>query len=942
MDFFVLGPLVVRDRDEPVRLCPRRRERCLLGLLLLEPGRPVAADRLVDLLWDGDPPAGAEAMLRSHVSRLRGSLSTLSDVRLRRRGAAYLLEVAPDRVDAHRFTVLVRTASQVTGPDRRSRILREALGLWRGNLLADIVSDRLRDRVGEGLTEARLGAAEDLFEAELACGRHDQAVPALTDLVADHPYRERLISLLMLALYRSGRQTDALEVYHRALARLADDLGIAPGPGLRRLHEAVLCRDPEIDPPLTASGSSPLASPVVPAQLPAAPRHFFGREGDLAALAAAGAGAAVVTVEGTAGVGKTALVLRWAAAARRQFPDGQLFVDLRGFSAEALLPPADILAKLLRALGVPGAELPADTATAAARFRAAVGWRRMLILLDNAAGVEQVRPLLPAGPRCVVVITSRNRLADLPAAGKAVRITLGPLPATDAMNLLRAFLGIERMDQSPGAANALSRACGHLPLALRIAAANLADDPGRSIASYLQEAAATGLSAWSVDGDPHAAVRRAFDLSYAKLTSPAARLFRLSGLCPGPTVSMTAAAALVGESVDETRALMRVLADAHLVEAGQPGRYAMHDLIALHARERLSTDEPAAHREAARTRLFGWYLGVLHAAHALLAPHRRTLPVTSPDPPVPPEFPVTWETALTFLDAERPGLVALIRSAAAATMDEAAWQLAYLLGPYFQLRGDGPDSLEIYRIGLGAAQRVGSPSAQAALHNSAGIAYATAHLLPQAAEHLSRAVALFREGGQADAEAGALTNLGRLLAEQHRLPEARAAFERAVRLRTSSGDTARLGFILNNLGGTLAAMGETGQADRCLKRALALHRRNGDLAGEGNTLDTIGALQLTIGAVEEALVSLHTALDVLRAAGYREAEGVTLANLGRAYLRRGDTTAAIGYLRRAADHYDEASDWHRAEQIRRELHALIGGRRHDDAGESGDLDQPGR
>ena len=922
MDFLVLGPLVVRARDEPVRLGPRRRERCLLGLLLLEPGQVVGVDRLVDLLWDGDPPARAEAMLRSHVSRLRGPISTLSDVRLRRDGAGYLLEVAPEQVDACRFTALVQTATRVTGPDRRALILREALGLWRGDLLADVASDRLRDRVGAELAESRLGAAESLFEAELACGRHDHAVPALTDLVAAHPYRERLLSLLMLALYRSGRQSDALEVYRRAHARLADDLGTAPGPGLRRLHAAVLRRDPGIDPPTTAGGAAVLASGVVPAQFPAPPRHFFGREGDLAVLDAAGAGTAVVTVEGTAGVGKTALVLRWAAAARNQFTDGQLFVNLRGFSAEAPLPPADVLAQLLQALGVAAAEVPADTGAAAAKFRAAVAGRRMLILLDNAAGAEQVRPLLPAGPRCVVVVTSRSRLTDLPTTGEVCRITLGPLPPADAIGLLRAFLGIERIGRGPGAATALSRACGYLPLALRIAAANLADDPGRSIASYLREAAATGLAAWSVEDDPHAAVRLAFDLSYAKLAPPAARMFRLSSLVPGPTVPVAAAAALTGETVDEARSLVRVLADAHLLEAHQPGRYAMHDLIALHARERLAADEPAAHREAALARLFGWYLGAFHAAHALLAPHRRTVPVVPPDPPGPAAFPATRDAALAFLDVERPGLVALIRSAVAAGLDEPAWQLAYLLGPFFQLRGDGPDSLEIYRTGLGAAQRVGGLAARAALHNSAGIAYATANRLPEADEHLSRAVALFRAGGHADAEAGALINLGRLQFEQHRLPESRAAYERAVRLRENNGDTRRLGAVLNNLGGTLAAMGETGPAERCLRRALAMHRRHGDRAGEGNTLDSIGALQLETGAVEEALASLHAALDILRAVGYREAEGLTLANLGRAYLRRGDVAAAIGYLRQAADHYGGTNDWHRAEQIRRELRSL--------------------
>ncbi|MEU8656045.1 AfsR/SARP family transcriptional regulator [Actinoplanes philippinensis] len=912
MDFLVLGPLVVRSRGALVDLGRRRRERCLLGLMLLQPGRVIAVDRLVDLLWGGEPPERARATLNSHVSRLRGALATAGGARLHRHGDGYRLEVEAERVDAYRFTALVARAETVGEPARRAGLLRDALALWRGDLLADVADADLRERIGAGLAEQRLGATEAMLAAELACGRHPAAVPQLTELAEAYPYREGLLSLLMLALYRSGRAGDALAVYRRARARLAEDLGTEPGAELRRRHEAVLRADPALDLPVPAITAGP-----VPAQLPVGPGYLLGRDSALAELdAVLEAPTRLVVVEGPAGVGKTALALRWAATVREQLPDGQVYLNLRGFATDPPLSPADALGQLLRSLGVPAAEVPSGADEAAARFRTAVTGRRMLLLLDNASGVDQVRPLLPADPRCVVVVTSRSRLGGLVALEGARRVVLGTLAPKDAVALLHRLLG-DDSDQQGAAVAELAEVCGNLPLALRIAGANLAGDPDRPVASYLREAAGA-LSALSVEGDSQAAVRLAFDLSYLKLPASAARLFRLLSLVPGQVAVPGGAAALAG-TADGVEDLLGTLADASLVEQQAPGRYTMHDLIARHARERLAVDEPAADRSAAVTRLLDWYLAAFHTAHAALAPYRTT--VALPEPPA-PAIPAFTGAPLPFLEEIREMLPDLVRFAVDEGHPERGWQMAYLLGPFFQLHGDGPDSLQIYRTGLAAAQATAGPPVQAALHNSTGIAYAIARRLPEASEHLERAVESFRAAGLTDAVAGALSNLGRLRGEQDQWEAARAAYEEAARLRESTGDTRRLGTVLNNLGTLLVELGENEQALVHMRRAFALHREHGDRGGAGNAQDSIGLMHLRAGEIDAALAAFHAALEDLRAAGYREAEASTLANIGHAHLARGDVEAALDHLRQAAERFRAIRDTHRELVIRQEMDAL--------------------
>lgn len=670
--------------------------------------------------------------------------------------------------------------------------------------------------------------------------------------------------------------------------------------------------------------TAPVGADARPAQLPAAPYRFVGRDevlAELDALGRADAGATVVisAIEGLAGVGKTALALRWASTACDAFPDGQLYLNLRGFSGETPVRPLDGLTQLLRALRVPTDEVSMRLDEVSARFRTAVADRRMLILLDDAADAEQVRPLLPGPSRCVVVVTSRNRLGGLTAFEGAHRITLPPLSPEEALAVLGAFVGDARIEREREAAAAVAKVCDYLPLALRIAAVSIVDRPRGSIAAYLREATAAGLSALTVPDDPQHGVQIAFDISYTRLPAAAARMFRLLSLAPGPSAGIAAAATLAGLPVEETLPLMQTLVDAHLVEEPQPGRYTMHDLIAQHARGCLAKDETNDERRAAVTRILDWYLTAFLAAFDLISLSGRVVEIVAPDPPADVPFVRDRAAALAFLDAERPNLGDLLNLTEAEGAHQRTWQLACLIGPYFFLRGDSPESLALYLAGQRAADLAGNHQARATLFNNAGIAYATMRDLPEATEQLQQAVAAWHAGGNPAGAVRTLSNVGTLYFLQRRFEDARAAYTLALQMVEDSGDTRRIGRLLNNLGGALIDLGETDEALQHLERSCAMHRENGDQAGEADALDNLGRLYLATGDLDAALRTYRTALDVTRAADYKTALGNTLAGIGHVYRERGDTMKAIEHLVGAADGYRRVHNWSREVEIRREL-----------------------
>ena len=600
MEFFLLGSLLVCPAAKAEVRVPPGKQRVLLAVLLLYSNHVVSADVLVEALWGSEPPPSARAAMRNYVKRLRKVLDDAGHDLIRSVSGGYLIRVPAGDLDVTRFEELERAGQGAAAAgdwDHAADLLRAALSLWRGEALEDARSEWLAVRELPRLAELRLRALETRIDLDLRLGRRAEAIAELWRLTNLHPLRERLYRLLMLALCQDGRYAEALAVYQSARRVLITELGTEPGPDLRRLHQRILTSDPALAgpgprhaAPVTLSGARGGALP--PRQLPQAARHFSGRSAELVVLRQitdepADAGRpAVIAVTGAAGVGKTALALRWAHEVAFRFPDGQLHADLRGYDPGSPVPPAEVLARFLRSLGVPGAEIPADQTERAARFRSLLTGQRVLVVLDNARSAEHVRPLLPATPGCAVVVTSRDSLAGLVVRDGAQRLDLDLLPLTDAVHLLRSLIG-GRVDADPAAAQTLAVECARLPLALCAAAELAAGCPAAPLAELVRQLGDRHQRLDLLDGggDPRTALRAVFSWSYQHLDSDSARALRLLGLHPGIDIEPYAGAALMGTTVAQARRLLSALARAHLIRPVGPARYAMHDLLRVYAAE---------------------------------------------------------------------------------------------------------------------------------------------------------------------------------------------------------------------------------------------------------------------------------------------------------------------------------------------------------------------
>lgn len=656
--FKLLGPVEWTVKGHGVDL-GSAKQRTVLAALLADAGRLVPWSTLIDRVWDQAPTTNARGVLYTYVNRIRRVLERAPPsgehaVALVRRTGGYLLAVDPGTIDLHRFRALVTAAYDRKRPDtERSELLGEALGLWGGTALADLPG-AWASRMRETWNRQRLDAAVQWARAELRLGRPDQVIGRVEELSAEYPFAEPLTGVLMRALAAAGRDAEALDHYARTRAQLIDKLGTEPGPELRGVHQAILrgtlspttARRPEADaadPVREASTTRQIPESgrtrPIPAQLPADVPAFIGREAELSRLsdlarlpgplqpsgllqpsgpvrsagparqmAPAGAAGsttmAVVTVSGTAGVGKSALAVRWAHLAREGFPDGQLYVNLRGYDPQQPVSAADALAGFLAALGVAARDVPPEVDERSACYRTEISGRRMLVVLDNASSVEHVRPLLPGTPSCVVVVTSRDSLAGLVALHGAHRLDLDLLPAADAAALLRTLIGA-RVEDEPEAAAVLAGQCARLPLALRIAAELATARPASPLAELVTELAdqRRRLDLLAAGGDPRAAVRAVFSWSYRRLPADAARAFRLLGLHPGPDLDPHAAAALTGERLDGARRLLGLLAHAHLIGPARAGRYGMHDLLRAYAMDLAHAEDSETERDQALSRL---------------------------------------------------------------------------------------------------------------------------------------------------------------------------------------------------------------------------------------------------------------------------------------------------------------------------------------------------
>ncbi|MFE7531843.1 BTAD domain-containing putative transcriptional regulator [Kitasatospora sp. NPDC057542] len=644
MEFRILGSLEVWTGDGRRVPSEGSRQERLLAALLLNAGSSVPVARLVDAVWDERPPATATRQVRNLAGLLRRRFAEADPDAppvLLTDGRGYRITLTGHRLDARDFTDRLALARGEAAAGRTPDAvdgLRAALALWRGPALDGLAADT--DVPGAvALDELRLTAWEECLDLELALGRHRAAVPELTALVADQPLRERFTGQLMRALHGSGRTPEGLAAYRRFAERLADELGLDPGPGLRALHLELLATEPvpaasprAEEAPTPAAVPPAQAPPPPPAQLPPALATFVGRSTELRVLDSlltapappeTGPAAAVCAVSGPAGVGKTTLAVDWAHRVRDRFPDGQLYADLHGYSLDAPLAPHTVLARFLRALGVPRDRIPTAPDEAAALYRSLLAERRLLVVLDNARDAEQVRPLLPGTPDCRTVVTSRTRLDGLAVRNGARPLVLDVLPARQALELLARIIGEHRTRAEPRAAAELTAACGRLPLALAVTASRLAACPDRSLTDHAAELldAETRLSALQIEGDDTSAVRAAFDLSYRSLPAEARALLRLLTLVPAVGIGSDAAAALAGAPAAAVRPVLDRLAAAHLLTLEERDRYRLNDLLRLYAAERCSVETSAAERRSALERLGSWYL------------HRGRSPAFLPAPP---------------------------------------------------------------------------------------------------------------------------------------------------------------------------------------------------------------------------------------------------------------------------------------------------------------------
>jgi DNA-binding SARP family transcriptional activator/tetratricopeptide (TPR) repeat protein len=904
----LLGPVEVYAQARLLPAGPPQQRR-LLAALAADTGRMVTVQALIDRVWD-EAPRGARHTLHVLITRLRGVLrdgdKTLA--RIVHRSGGYVLDMDPLQVDVHRFLALVASArgSDCPGQDR-VEMLRQARALWRGDPLAD-VSGHWAARMREAWRQQHLDAVLAWARAELSVGDSDAVIGPLTELIADHPLVEPLAAVLMRALFTAGRAGDALQHYATVRERLAEQLGVDPGQELQATHRSILSGDPHRPPPQVPT---PSAAPqrTVPTQLPADVAAFTGRGGEVAQLDAflGGRPAAegpnpepttvvITAVSGTAGVGKTALAVRCAHRSAGRFPDGQLYLNLRGYDPDQPVSAADALTRFLHTLGVASADIPLDVDERAALYRTRIAGRRMLIVLDNAAAVEQVRPLLPGTPSCAVLVTSRDSLAGLVAVHGAHRINLDPLPADDAIALLRRLVG-NRVDTEPESAVTLAEQCARLPLALRIAAELAVSRPTTPLSSLVAELTdrQQRLHLLNAGGDPRAAVTAVFSWSVRHLPPDAAAAFGLLGLHPGPDFDAYAVAALADTGLDHARRIQGVLARAHLVHPTGPGRCGMHDLLRAYA---TGLTDPTHDPRVAMGRLFDYYLATAATAMRPLYPAEahyrpRIPPATTSVPNL-----ADPDTARTWLDTELPNLVTVVAHTAAHGWTTHATRLAATLFSYLD-SGHHTDALTIHTHARNAAQQAGDPAGQAHALLGVGTAHRRLGHYGPAAAHYEQALAIFQRVSDAHGQARALNGLGIVERRLGHYVPAADHHEQALAMFRQTRDQHGEANALNNLGLLRRRLGDYGRAADHHRQALTLYRQTGDQDGEAHTLNNLGLIEQQLGHYRAAAAHHEQALAKFRTLGHRDGEASALDNLGIVHTRLGQPDKAIEYFRQA-------------------------------------------
>lgn len=884
----------------------------MLAILLWALGQPVSADSLVDRVWGDNPPPKARGSLYSYIARLRGRLQHAEGsgmARLVSGSGSYTLQADPESVDLHRFRRLraqARAIGDSGDQDQAFLLLRDADRLWQGEPLAGL-SGNWVSRARASLEDERLAAALDRVAAGLRLGHHADLVREIADLVAEHPFVETLVGYLMVALHRCGRQAEALQTYRQARQRLVDELGTDPGPGLRDLHQRILRGDPELA-ARPAVGWSAQTGP--PDNLPRDIPNFTGRAAEMRILidtiTATTTKTAVVieAIDGMAGVGKSTFAVHAAHQLRARFPDAQLHLDLHAHDASrGPLDPASGLDALLRLLGVTAERMPATLAERAALWRTQLAHRRALVVLDDAASPEQVGPLLPGAPGCLVMITSRRRFPGLAGVHS---LSLDVLSGDDAAALFTSIAGPQRAADTAAVAE-ITRLCGYLPLAIHLVASRLSHRPAWGVADLARRLSLAGDRVGEIHTE-NPEIGLSFEVSYQGLTSDQQYLFRRMSLHPGPGFTTSVAAAATAASLAASGRCIDVLLDHHLLEEPARGRFRFHDLIAAYARDLAMRHDPEPERHLAVRRILDYYLATADQADRILYPHRDRLDVVVAHPAVDVSRLARADEAREWLDAELANLLSAARHAAEHQFPEHAALLPHVLAKFLQTQGHWEKALAAHGWAIRAWRALGDPRGEARALTDLGFILTRTGRYADALRQEHEALAISRACNYRRGEADALDHIGIVYWQSSRFRDALACHEHALTIWREVGDLHGQADALAHSAVSLWHIGSYGEAMRRFEQALAIYRDVADRQGEAKTLNNIADVQERLGAYDDALLHYQQALAVAQEVGDRQGEAVLLNNMGNVYQRLGRYAESLTGYRKALAIYRDIGD----------------------------------
>jgi DNA-binding SARP family transcriptional activator/Tfp pilus assembly protein PilF len=867
VDFRVLGALEVWDGPRQIKLSGRHHPKLLAGLLL-NSGRAVSISWLVDLLWDYDPPSTAERQVQNAMAALRRFLLSLRADVIEREGQLYRIVIEQDDLDLRRFEARIQQARDDAARHEELSAIdqyEDALALWRGPLLHGLGGKTL-EPASRRVEDLYLSTFEEFAEVTLELGDPERIVERLRDLVDAHPRRQRLTARLMRTLFQLGRGAEALTIFHNLRSVLTDELGIDPSPELNDMKIRILTEDAALFPRserIANQTSSVMAMPL-PSQLPADIGTFTGRGAQLAALDQlhdSGARAGIVSaIAGIGGVGKTALAVHWGRLRRSTYPDGQLYINLRGFDEREPITPFDAISRLLRSMGVSTAEIPSQLDQASTLFRHLLADKRMLVLLDNAHNSEQVRPLLPESAGCLALITSRNHLKDLVSTHDALSVDLDVLSPKEALELLEQLLGSAALEEVD-AANRLAELCGHLPLAIRVAAANLAQRSGVTLAQLGNEIDdESRLSHLRIAGDRSTDLSAVFGLSFRALDENAQRVFVSLGLIPGDDFTCGLGAAVSGLSAVSVASVFQQLESAHLLQQPQSGRFKLHDLVRLYARRLASSELTEAFRTKATDCLIDWYSDPSNVSIA--------------------EFENTIAACETL--SSHPRLATLTR--------QFAWYAS--TGQDLRVLRDHAE------IANKSAKKHGDVAGQARTLNALAAIHASTGNLDSAVRHFTDATDLLTDDKHRELKGRIMGNLGTASHARGAHDAAERYLRRAIAITEEFDDQPLLAIQLGSLGYTYSAVGKFNEAQDCLSRAFEISAA--DSAMKTVLLNHFGHLYLEMGRYADSVAASQHAIDIAVQIGATKSIAMAHNILGQVAQVQGRTHEAFEHYRQSS------------------------------------------